>query len=40
MVDLNIDNYDLHDVLNLFRIPQNFNEEDLKMAKQIVLNLC
>jgi hypothetical protein len=37
MVDLNIDNYDLHDVLNLFRIPQNFNEEDLKMAKQIVL---
>ena len=37
MVDLNIDNYELHDILNLFKIPQNFDEQDLKIAKQIVL---
>ena len=36
-VDLNIDNYQLDDVLNLFRIPIDFNETDLKRAKQIVL---
>ena len=36
-VDLNIDNYQLDDVLNLFRIPVDFNETDLKRAKQIVL---
>jgi hypothetical protein len=37
MVDLNIDNYDLHDILNLFKLPVDFNEHDLKRAKQIVL---
>uniref|UniRef100_A0A6C0EVR5 J domain-containing protein n=1 Tax=viral metagenome TaxID=1070528 RepID=A0A6C0EVR5_9ZZZZ len=36
-VDLNIDNYQLDDVLNLFRIPVDFDETDLKRAKQIVL---
>ncbi len=36
-VDLNIDNYELVDILNLFKIPQNFDERDLKQAKQIVL---
>ena len=36
-VDLNIDNYQLDDVLHLFRIPVDFNETDLKRAKQIVL---
>ena len=34
---MNIDNYQLDDVLNLFRIPVDFNETDLKRAKQIVL---
>jgi len=37
MVDLNIDNYDLHDILHLFKLPVDFDEHDLKRAKQIVL---
>jgi hypothetical protein len=36
-IDLNIDNYDLNDILNLFKISKDFNEEDLKHAKKIVL---
>lgn len=36
-VDLNIDNYDLNDILNLFKIPPNFNETHLKNAKKMVL---
>lgn len=36
-VDLNIDNYDLEDVLNLFKLSKHFDEQDLKKAKQIVL---
>ena len=36
-MDLNIDNYDLDDILNLFKLPKNFLEEDLKAAKKIVL---
>ena len=36
-VDLNIDNYNLQDLLNLFKLDSNFNEEDLKQAKKIVL---
>jgi hypothetical protein len=36
-VDLDIDNYNLEDVLNLFKIPMDFNETDLKRAKQVVL---
>ena len=32
-IDLNIDNYDLNDLLNLFKINYNFYEEDLKMFK-------
>jgi hypothetical protein len=35
--DLNIDNYDINDILHLFQISINFNEEDLKKAKKIVL---
>jgi hypothetical protein len=35
--DLNIDNYQLQDLLNLFKLDSNFNEEDLKQAKKIVL---
>ena len=35
--DLNIDNYNLQDLLNLFKLDSNFNEEDLKQAKKIVL---
>ena len=37
-IDLNIDNYNLEDILNLFNISYNFNEEDLKNAKKIVLH--
>lgn len=36
-VDLDINNYDLDDILNLFKLPQHFGEQDLKKAKQIVL---
>jgi hypothetical protein len=36
-LDLNIKNYDLDDLLTLFKIPLNFNEKDLKRAKTIVL---
>ena len=36
-LDLNIQNYDLEDITNLFQIPVNFNKEHLKNAKKIVL---
>ena len=36
-MDLNIENYDLDDILNLLKMPKNFVEEDLKAAKKIVL---
>jgi len=36
-LDLNIENYDLDDILNLFKLERNFNELDLKNAKKIVL---
>ena len=36
-IDLNIDNYDYEDILNLFKIKIDFQEEDLKKAKKHVL---
>ena len=36
-LDLNIENYNLNDILNLFKLKNNFTEEDLKNAKKIVL---
>jgi hypothetical protein len=36
-VDLDINNYNLEDILKLFKIPVNFDEQDLKQAKQVVL---
>jgi hypothetical protein len=36
-LDLNIHNYDLNDLLNLFKLPFHFNEGDLKEAKKTVL---
>ena len=36
-IDLDINNYNLEDILNLFKIPTNFDEQDLKRAKQVVL---
>jgi hypothetical protein len=36
-MDLNINNYDLDDILNLFKMPKNFVEDDVKAAKKIVL---
>jgi hypothetical protein len=38
-LDLNIENYDLEDILNLFKIPSNFDENDLKNAKKMVLKM-
>ena len=35
--DLNIENYDLEDILNLFSIQKNFTEQDLQKAKKMVL---
>jgi len=36
-LDLNIDNYELRDLIKLFNIPLHFQEEDLKNAKKMVL---
>ena len=36
-MDLDIDNYNLEDILNLFKIPTDFDESHLKAAKKIVL---
>ena len=36
-LDLDIENYDLQDILNLFKIPEDFDFDDLKKAKQVVL---
>ena len=36
-MDLDITNYDYDDILKLFKVGQNFNEEDLKKAKKQVL---
>lgn len=35
-IDLDIDNYELNDILNLFQLPSDFGIEELKMAKRIV----
>lgn len=36
-LDLDIANYDLHDLLRLFKLDSDFGEKELKSAKQIVL---
>lgn len=36
-MDLDIDNYNLEDILHLFKIPTDFDESHLKAAKKIVL---
>jgi hypothetical protein len=36
-IDLNLDNYELNDLLNLFNLTHDFTESDLKYAKKIVL---
>ena len=36
-LDLDINNYDLNDILNLFQLNYNFTEDDLKKAKLITL---
>jgi Asp-tRNA(Asn)/Glu-tRNA(Gln) amidotransferase C subunit len=38
-LDLDIDNYNLDDILNLFKINSDFDENDLKQAKKIVLQI-
>jgi len=38
-LDLNIHNYGLNDLLNLFKLPFQFGENDLKKAKKIVLRI-
>jgi hypothetical protein len=35
--DMNLDNYGLQDILALFKVSYNFNENDLKQAKKMVL---
>ena len=37
--DLEIDNYNLTDLLNLFRLKYDFSEADLKKAKRKVLKM-
>ena len=36
-LDLDINNYELNDILNLFNIPSEFNENHLKLCKKAVL---
>jgi hypothetical protein len=36
-LDLNIENYNLNDILNLFQIPHDFSDDDLRKAKKLVL---
>jgi hypothetical protein len=36
-LDLNIDNYDLADLLHLFRMPYPFDVDDLRAAKKVVM---
>ena len=38
-LDLDINNYNLQDILSLFKIPLNFTESDLKQAKSVVLKI-
>ena len=38
-VDLDIDNYNLDDLLSLFKLDMNFGEEELRSAKKIVLKM-
>ena len=38
-LDLDINNYDLHDILALFKLDKDFSENDLKKAKQLVLKM-
>lgn len=38
-LDLNINNYELNDLLNLFKLDINFSEEDLKLCYKTVLKL-
>jgi hypothetical protein len=39
MIDLDINNYNLDDLLVLFRLEPNFNENSLKIAKKMVLKM-
>lgn len=36
-LDLNIESYNLHDLLNLFKVEHDFDKDDLKKAKRMVL---
>jgi hypothetical protein len=38
-LDTNIDNYQIKDILNLFKLDFNFNEDDLEQVKQKVIGL-
>jgi hypothetical protein len=38
-IDLNLDNYNLEDILNLFNLTKKFNKNDLKNARKIVLQV-
>ena len=38
-LDLDLDNYDLEDLLSLFKIPYNFGKDELKSAKRTVLQM-
>jgi hypothetical protein len=38
-LDLDINNYNLHDILTLFKLQEDFTESDLKEAKRMVLKM-
>ena len=37
-IDLDIDNYELEDILKLFHLDYNFGNEELKQAKRLLLS--
>jgi len=38
-LDLNLDNYNLEELLNLFKLSKNFDIEDLKVTKKLVMKM-
>ena len=36
-IDFNINNYDLKDILNLFQVNDDFDEDDLKNPKKVLM---
>ena len=38
-IDLNLDNYDLEDILSLFKLGAAYDESDLRAARKLVMRM-